>query len=822
LTGTNDSNKKEKRMKLQQPSLAASRRRSTAISSFLLAALLAGTIAWAQSPDTLPAATRQLAEFMPPGNVLTFNSYRDADVGTALKDELAGLDWQAGAATLSQLLRVVQQQHGTGGELDPVIAMLDDFADGSSSMQQPGSHELLGRECPDFDTQLAGLEGRFEAISAGLAPQGFSEIIAGIGFAPANPLPAVTSLLRFDAATAGIAGTTVTALLDCLRSDPDVQVVQRNQDDSEFFEISIGYNARFVIAFEHDTLLFGSNPELIRHALRLLNGSQEASLNGSPLWQARQRFEQSHASFGYTLDLAEAATVLESYSGMIASDDAERALFDRISAALKTAGGITGNFAALENGLLHESLLLVDPAGGDAALADLLLRSGHTVTAPELVPQGALRVSSHVLDLKADLAYLQGWADTITAALGSDSIDLLDAVRNETGLDLNALLLDWTGNEVHMLQLATVYHSPVDLLFGSNKVILVPVTSATAARKAVEQLADFLGHLPELPGSTGSRSRVEYIAGEELQAAARVSTYRGIDITRLQIGPVADIGIAVLPDTLLLAMPARALQPVLDLQLDGGAEEQPYPFASILSEPVSLERYDTGTDFRALVDLLAPFTQPAAFAAHMAAAVHSTGFEEDWSGGWGWQDEAAAGLASSPLTTVTPGSYSGELQASEEGQQDEYGNSVPSFNYYGLEGVAAGDTVTATLSGDFDTFLYLLDSQTGRVLDANDDWDYDWNTSRLQFTVTAGESPVLAVSSYWGDEGGSYTLDIAAQPSAAAAPAAELPPFADTLDLFDLLPEAARIIGSHLGSKTGWQQREGNVIYSRSLLDISW
>lgn len=796
--------------------------------ALLAVALLASTLAWAQSPDTLPADTRALAEFMPPGNVITFNGYRDAGVAKALHDELAGIDWKAGLTTLSQLLRVAQQHYDSEGNLESTITIIEDLADRSAELTTTHSPQnLLAMECPEFDSQLTAWQGRHQAISANLAPGGFTDFIAGIGFAPANPMPAATLLLRSDAATAHLMGTAVNAALECLRSDPDAQVVQRNQDQSQFFEISVisqefGHNVdlHLVLAFENDTLILGTNPELVRTSLRLLNGSGEASLNGNPLWQARQRFETSHASFGYTIDLAEAATLLDAYGSMIATDDSEIALVNRVSAALKTLGGVTGNIAALDTGLLNESVLLVNPDAGDAALADLLLRSDLTVSTPQLLPADALLASSQVIDLKADVAYLQGWADSIMQALGEDQIDLLDALKSETGIDLNTALLDWIGNEVHVAQLDSVFRSPVDLLFGADTIIQIPITSESAARSGIKQLTDFVSQVNESSDSTGAGSELQD-ALEQMDAAVRSTSYRGVEITRLQFGPTVDIGIAVLSDTLLVGMPARSLQPVLDVQFDGGGDSQPYAFAAALSEPVRLISYDTGRDFRALVDLLSPLTQPAAFAARLALMSAESNSSEQQGYGWGWEEEVSAGLASSTVTAAQPGSYSGELVVSD-GQQDDYGNAVPSFNYYSLAGVDSGDTVTATLDGDFDTFLYLLDADTARVLDANDDWDNDWNMSQLKFTATADQQLVLAVSSYWGDEGGSYTLDISAKPAAPAATPAELPSFADTLDLFELLPNAATIVGSHLGNLTGSQQRDGNTIYSRTMLDISW
>jgi hypothetical protein len=784
------------RKKLVQPLFAAGR------SAALAALLLVSSLAAAQ------AGTAPLAEFAPPGNILVLTGQPDGKLAEGLKEELAGLDWQAGAETLGGLVDFIR----SSPYLDPeTLFFFDQLA---SIISGDAGQEPLVPGCSALDEPLAALGEREFGAGA------FSEFIATVGFAPLNPMPAGTLLFRSEPAAAAQLQQALDLGLDCLRAEEDAQVVERLQDESRFYEISFSYQMNLAVAFEQDILLVSSNPDVLRHSLRLLAGSAEPALADSSLWQVRERFEQGHASFGWSVDLAEAATLLDAYRGMLASDAAEDALVDRLVSALRTTGGLTVNLTATRDGLLTEAILDVNPAAGDPALAELLLGSGHTVSAPALVPAGALTVSSQVIDLEALTAYLQGWADSFTTAFGMPEVDLKDTLRQEFGLDIDTALLDWLGNEIHLVQKDAAFSNTTDMFFGGNQVYQLAVTSESAARTGLEQLGEFGPHFLKLLAvmdGVGSLDDLEDLP-EELQPAVRETAYRGVEITRIQFGPNFDLGAALLPDTLLLGTPARALQPYIDVHLDGSGEAQAYPFAATLTEPVVLYRQDPGAELLAFIDFLSPFTQTAAFFTQTFLSVAEPFRERDNDRVW---DDTPHDLQDAAITPLQPGSVSGELETGPPaGDQAWHDPTV--IDYYRLEGVNDGDRVTVMLDGDFDTYLYLLDGDTGEVLKDNDDWQGDWYVSRLQFTVPGGTPLVLGVSSYWGEETGAYTLSVDLQPAAATAPEAEPPTFAALLDLFELLPEAGRIVADRMGESTTWQERDGDMLYGRSLLEFRW
>lgn len=783
-------------MYLPKHNLSGFQRVRGAASSLILLLALLGT-AVAQT------ASQPLASLTPAGNFLVLSGTQDAPVASGLKEELAGLDWQSGFDTLQQLVEAGQSLYGSSGEVDFMSEFGNLFNGGVDALSFP--------DCPALEAPLTELLERTSNYPVGT----HSEFIVSVGFAPANPLSAGLLLVRADEVTGNALESSVDASLECLRARPEAQVVERIQDDSRFYEISVDYDMAFSLAFEQNVLFLSSNPDRLRAALRLLNGSDEGSFADTSLWQEQRRFTPGQAAFGWTIDLNEAATLLNAYRDMLGESPAELELLDRAVSALRTTGGMTGRLTATAGGLLSEAALVVDPSAGDEELARLLLGSGLTVGAPPLLPGSAVLASSQVFDLTGLVDYVQGWLDSAVAAFGEEPADLRSLLHDETGFDLDSDLLDWFGNEIHVVQLQPSFQQPLDLLFGGNQVYQVPVTSEGAARASVERLAGFLFDLSPAGGQFDDMA---------LEVSVRNLEYRDVDITRVQFGPNLDAGFTVLADTLLIGLPARALQPFIDQQLESSSGQQAYPFAQGISQPLVLQHYTAGEEFLVLNDLLAPFTQPVAFGilAGLSSELASTDNDYD---NWVWND-TPHDLQGVTLLPGAPGSYSGELSSAEDegeaAEDEEWGEEETLIDYYSLDGVAGGDRVTVTLQGEFDTYLYLLDGTSGEVLLDNDDWGDDWYTSRLEFTVEEGQQLVLGIGSYWGSEDGSYDLEIELAPAGVEKEPVTLPSFAAVLDMLDLLPAAARITGERIGDMTGWQERDGNVLYSRSLLEVDW
>ena len=80
---------------------------------------------------------------------------------------------------------------------------------------------------------------------------------------------------------------------------------------------------------------------------------------------------------------------------------------------------------------------------------------------------------------------------------------------------------------------------------------------------------------------------------------------------------------------------------------------------------------------------------------------------------------------------------------------------------YVLTGAGTGQNITVNLtSSSFDTYLYLVDRQTGAILNENDDYSEYTSNSRITFTAEAGASYLIRVSSFDVQETGSYQLTV--------------------------------------------------------------
>ena len=136
---------------------------------------------------------------------------------------------------------------------------------------------------------------------------------------------------------------------------------------------------------------------------------------------------------------------------------------------------------------------------------------------------------------------------------------------------------------------------------------------------------------------------------------------------------------------------------------------------------------------------------------------------------------------------------------------------------YELGGFDAGERVSVRMeSAEIDTYIYLIDADTGETLDTNDDFR-GLDASELSFTAEEGVTYRVRFTSYDENETGAYRLSLQMAEAAedfSEVPAnpdfnpEDLPSFAELLDLYDLLPESLQILADHIGNSQ-----------SRSLID---
>ena len=95
-----------------------------------------------------------------------------------------------------------------------------------------------------------------------------------------------------------------------------------------------------------------------------------------------------------------------------------------------------------------------------------------------------------------------------------------------------------------------------------------------------------------------------------------------------------------------------------------------------------------------------------------------------------------------------------ELSDTDEGNPTRLGSFSDD---YVLEDVVVGDPVTIRLNSfDFDTYLQLIDADTGNLIDFND--DFIGLNSQLTFTPEAGVNYIVRVTSFGQDETGQYIV----------------------------------------------------------------
>lgn len=753
-------------------------------------ALLSGLV-WAQP----------LAALAPADTALSLEWSFSGERFDTLPDDLAALPWQEGKAALAKLLALLAQ-----GESDQGMAQLwrgwaERFA-APESARAPGMVGLpgmaeLAAACPAAADTLATPRER--------GPLGTpSEGLLSVSLSTFSPIPAVTLLLRPDAETAERLANLEGALLACAEADPELGLTRLEQDGTALFVLGDGGDFPVVVGQREGLFLFGSNPEVLRGVLRRQGGASEGSLAESPLYRAAQaRFAASDDRLGLTLDFAALARAAESFGGMV-SGEGERYLVTRGVATLRTLGGFAARLGASDEGLLRETLLAPDAEGGDEALLALLRCQGCAVSSPRLAPEGLTALSVSYLPYRELWAYLEDWLRGYAAASG-ESLDLKAMLEAEFGFDLDVALFDWLGGELHAYALEPLGPDLRTLLYQPGQVLALPVSSPEAARAGFTEWGRILGPLWRMALSdTGADAGARDALGEGFDV--RETSYQDVALTRVRFGPNLDLAYGFLGNYLVVGTPAAALEPVIDTYQGARGFVDSAAYRALRAESpagaTGLRYRDDAAQLRGLADLLGTFAQPAAFAAQLGLA--------EWQGQLaGGEDEQAAfssypadleGAAALPLG---PGETQGRLEAPVSTNAD----------YYDLAGLEPGERLTVTLtSADFDTYLALLDPETGDYLLVNDDLEGGSTDSGFTFEVGENARYWLEVNSFSGAGGGAYELQLGpAETGAAAEPLYEPGSYGYSADVFGATPAPLAVPGSASGELAAPAPAAGKV-----------
>jgi len=748
------------------------------------------------------AFAQPLAKLAPADAVLTLGLTPQETRIDTLAEDLSKLDWEGAGATLEALL--------TAAADDPSLSDIADLRGILDGFGDPGA--LL--------SELEGICPQLPDVAAAIDLKGLADdYLLTVSLTPFNPLPSVTAFAHVTDESLAAAAGLEDALVSCFASETPLE-----QDDTPIYVLADGSDFPIVIASLDHTFMIGSNPDVLRAAIRLASGSDEPSLADTPLWQATQRFNPGGLSF--SLNLAGLVDALQGLAGpLIDGPDSER-LVERVSAALRTVGGIAGRLGTTPEGILLETAVAVNPDGGDNELADLLLCRQCAVSRPSLAPESSVSVSSTIFPLREVIDYLQGWLDDL-APLAGENLDIRGMLDEQLGLDLDRALLDWLGGEIHMVELEPLSPDLRSLLFQPARAVLIPVSSSRRAQEGLEMLATalepFAGEL--VTALDPISSLLKSFGGADIQGtfSTRTYSYQGIDIHQLRSGFGFDVGLTFVGNTLVVSSPAKAAERIIDTFRGGRSILDNPDYRSVIAaspaNAAALSYANTQASVRGIAELLKLGAQPLAFviSAGLQRMTAPPPLVDNFNGDLGPAN--LSGIEASDLTT--PGSTEGILEEADANNFSEYSD------YYRLSGLEAGDEVNIEMtSEDFDTYLYLIDADAEIYLDANDDAP-DISRSEINFTAEDGVTYWVEVTSFSGQEAGSYNLSVAVSSGgpSLAEPGSESPPppsFAELLNLTGILPEALGVLADHLSFSEGFTAIDGDTLYSRALTRIRW
>ena len=580
----------------------------------------------------LPAfaqAAQPLSALAPAETVLTLGYKTTGESGSnALKDDLAELDWAGAKETLEQLATLLgasdsESAFGDASGGDTSGGAGNEYGDANGSTDNIGD-EVLGGLLDSLSAREAGQTMLSEACPE-LLEESFKNVESGaldalltVSVSPFNPVPAATALLRIkDEEVASIYAEMQEVIVRC--AERGSEVVRLEQGDIPLYVVGDGSNFPVIIGHLDDLFFAGSNPEAVRGVVRRAQGNSEANLAGGRLYgEASDILEVDGVSV--SLNVAGLAQIAENFGGLFVDGPDMEAAFERGLAILRTIEGFAGSVRATSAGLESESLTAVNPDGGDAELADLLLCETCAVSSPFLAPETSVGVSAQYVAWKPIFDYLQGVLDDLEPLVG-ESLDIKAILREELGLDLDTALFDWLGNEVYSVVLEPSSADLGTLFYGSAQAFYVPVTSREAAEAGLGELAEVAKTALEATDDMD----IDEFSSQFTDIATETYTYEDVEVTRYRSGINTDIGVAFLGNYLVVGTPAETLESLIDT-FNGGepsilAKRSFREALSNQSEEVVARSYsESGVQLAGLADLSGLFSQPLAFAANLALA----------------------------------------------------------------------------------------------------------------------------------------------------------------------------------------------------------
>jgi hypothetical protein len=791
----------------------------------LLAAIatLALSAAWAQAEplERYAPADAVLALGLTPGDL------PEGD----LMDAFGALDLDAARAGLDALLAVFDEARGLPlgmGGLGGMGFALDEALEMAEGVDPTGIGSEIASE---LDAACPGLG---EGATAFLETDWASDLLASIVWDPFSSIPGAVLLARVEPASLDAARALNAQLLTCFGGDTLGETA-----GVPLHLLGDGSDLPLVVAVLDDLFIVGTQPEPVRAVLSRAAGSGDASLADRPgAWTDGA----SGARLYY--DLTRVADVVANLVPL-PPDDPMSVAVERGLAALRTIGSGTARLALTDAGIDVGMTATPNADGGDPALYDLLTCAGCDAPDAGWAAADAIAVQGAGFDLGAWVDWLDGLTADVSGAVMGTPLTLRELAREQAGLDLDLLLLDWLGGQAVTSQFGTISTDLRDLIATPSASIL-SVTSAAAAEAGLDAIEAALDDLAAtVAAADGDLADLQEVVD---QIAIRDGETQGVAYRRVQFGPTTDLRVAVVGDRMVVATTLDAFESalgVLDGTLpDGRASAGWAAVSAALPSGASAWSYgDGGAPLRGLAALADLAAQPAAAAlATGAQASLEASRREPVSEGFGFEEEeqplvvldaSTMGYAGPEGIVTAPAD---ELVAGVP-VDAQLGPASPTFGFdtidvYRLERFAAGTEVSIVMTSEpLDTYLYLYDAATGQVLAEND--DAPW-TDRSEIRFQSDGRELLVGATTWGGGGeGSYRLEVVAgtpvpvetpaEPEPTdEAPAVEAPSFAELLPLTEIVPEALGIVAERTG--LSWSVRgvdDGSVV-TRSLQAFDW
>jgi hypothetical protein len=749
----------------------------------------------------------------------------DAGMPSDLVAALAGLGWETHLDTLLRVAALLDAELPIGeGAGDLFGELLDEIA----------------FECPALATALDGI-----------APAGlFGDALVSLHLSPFNPVPQVLAIARPSDAE-GFAALQ-DAVIGCFGGGA------LDQDGVPLHIVFDGSELPLVLARHQGYFFAASDPNLSRWVVRQIAGAGEANLATAPLGQAFESL--TLGGWGIGADLSSLAGLIDLFGEAVPPE--LMPVLEVLRGTLTSIGAVAARIGWDADGLRAEAAQYAPFASGTSAL-DRLMRDPRSAPMPPFLPQGSVAISSHVVPWNGIFDAIDELLVPASAALG-ESLDVRLLAMALLGIDLDRAWLAWAGDSVQTVTLAPLGTDLGGWLQGAPTLVTVPVRDEAAARAAIPDLVNLISVVGGLidEASSGLFAMADPFAPAPLlppadQMLVTTEIVHGVQFDRVRFGPTVDLGITVLDGHLLLISPMRAALGVMQHRDGFGSLNQDPAWAEVLAawptDARSVSLRDTQMELWALSDLADLLAQPLAWLLQLGLqeAVYGGSYSDDWSMGeeWWWDDGyneewwlGADGLSEPswydelydvdiaslrPAPLVIGYTVDGQLTADDP------------HRLYDLLSTAPGMIVEVEmLSPDYsiDTYLYVLDADSGTLLFQNDDAP-STDRSFIAFAVEPGIRYQVLASSYGGWQSGNYTLSVSERvefaDAADAAPLPDadgpvedevtvvaIPTFAELLAMFDLIPSSIDVIAEGSGFSSSVTRHVNGITISRFLFPL--